>query len=74
MTMTRHPPQGTRNWRLHTPTPPEIEPDPTAPPSDDPDAPAVPEREPGGTPPPAGDPPPEAPPTRMRIRAARAAC
>jgi hypothetical protein len=56
--------------RLHTPTPPEVDPD-SVPPDDDPDpgpnSPPIPEREPDQLPdqaPPAGDPPDRAPPMR----------
>jgi hypothetical protein len=58
--------------RLHTPTPPEVDPDSVPPPDDDPDpgpdSPPIPEREPDRGPPdhepPAGDPPGHAPPMR----------
>ncbi|MFC0399374.1 hypothetical protein [Paraburkholderia rhizosphaerae] len=65
--MTLNLPHATRNWHLHTPNPPEVDPDRTPPPDGDPDAPPVPEREPGQTPPPAGDPPPDKRPTRRRV-------
>jgi hypothetical protein len=58
--------------RLHTPMPPEVEPDPAPPPDDDPapdpHSPPIPGREPDRAPPsqepPAGDPPERAPPMR----------
>ncbi|SEI90789.1 hypothetical protein SAMN05192539_100514 [Paraburkholderia diazotrophica] len=74
------------NQRLHTPTPPEVDPDPA--PDDDPDpgpdSPPIPEREPDPVPPaeepPAGDPPKREPPMHAgrpkprRARAMQAAC
>ncbi|CAG9251571.1 conserved hypothetical protein [Paraburkholderia caribensis] len=69
--------------RLHTPMPPEVEPDPAPPPDDDPapdpSSPPIPGREPDRAPPsqepPAGDPPERAPPmhaVHLRLPLARA--
>jgi hypothetical protein len=64
-------PANSYRQRLHTPTPPGVEPDPSPDipdPVPGPDAPPVPEREPDETPPgevpPAGDPPDRTPPMR----------
>ncbi|WP_025597592.1 hypothetical protein [Burkholderia sp. WSM2230] len=57
---------------MHTPTPPEIDPEKPPAPNIDPDPPPAPDDDPGGAPPgaPEGDPPAKPPP----VRALRRAC
>lgn len=52
---------------MHTPTPPEIDPEAPPPPSIDPDPPPAPDDDPGGPPrAPEGDPPARPPPVHVR--------
>lgn len=57
---------------MHTPMPPEVDPEAPPPPNIDPDPPATPDDDPGGLPPaaPEGDPPAKPPPMRASSRLA----
>jgi hypothetical protein len=57
---------------MHTPMPPEVDPEAPPPPNIDPDPPATPDDDPGGLPPaaPEGDPPAKPPPMRAARRLA----